>query len=173
MAGVTEPGPDPRQPGERRLARPPSERYRTPPTAADAGTAGAAPERAGSPARGIAFGAIAALGGAVAIVVLGGVLAISAGLLVVAVTAGYAVGVATKVGARAGADGDAARRPTWRWTVVGLAVAGVLVGQIGLWLFARTEGGVLSLPDYLDQTFGALVPLQVVLAGLAAWWTAR
>lgn len=168
---MTEPGSDPRTPGERRLARPPSDRYRTPATAADGGPVGAPTDRAGSPARAVAYGAIAALGGAVAIVVLGGVLAISAGLLVVAVTAGYAVGVATKAGA--GGSGDPARRRTWRWTAVGLAVAGVLVGQLGLWLFARTEGGVLTLPDYLAQTFGALVPLQVLLAGVAAWWTAR
>lgn len=171
MAGVTGPGSDPRIPGERRLARPPSDRYRTAaPSIAD-DQAGGATDRAGSPARAVAYGAIAALGGAVAIVVLGGVLAISAGLLVVAVTTGYAVGVATKAGA--GAAGGPARRRTWRWTAVGVAVAGVLVGQLGLWLFARTEGGVLTLPDYLAQTFGALVPLQVLLAGVAAWWTAR
>ena len=41
-----------------------------------------------------------------------------------------------------------------------------------LW-FARTEGGVLPLIDYLGQTFGPLVPLQLLLAVGVAWWRAR
>ena len=49
----------------------------------------------------------------------------------------------------------------------------ILLGQVGLWLFARSEGGVLSPIDYLAQTFGVLVPLQVLAAAAAAWWTAR
>jgi hypothetical protein len=44
---------------------------------------------------------------------------------------------------------------------------------VGLWLYARTEGGVLALPDYLGQTFGLLVPIQVALALAIAWWSAR
>ena len=171
MAGVTDPSADPRAPGERRLARPPSERYGAPTPASDDPAAGTPPDRAGSTVRGIAFGVVAALAGAVAIVILGGVLAISAGLLVVAVTTGYAVGVAVVAGL--GARPDPAPRATRGWTAVGLATAGVVVGQVGLWLFARSEGGVLTLPDYLGQTFGFLVPLQVALAVVAAWWTTR
>ena len=99
---------------------------------------------------------------------LGGVLAISAGLLVIAVAIGYGVATGMLVGL--------GKNPVilWRWVPpVMLAVAAILLGQLGLWLYARTEGGVLGLPDYLAQTFGVLVPLQVVLAAVAAWWTAR
>jgi hypothetical protein len=35
------------------------------------------------------------------------------------------------------------------------------------------EGGVLAPIEYLSQTFGPLVPIQLVIAGVAAWWTAR
>ena len=54
-----------------------------------------------------------------------------------------------------------------------LPLDAVILGQLGLWLYARIEGGVLSLPDYLGQTFGFLVPLQFAAAMLVAWWTAR
>ncbi len=95
-------------------------------------------------------------------------LAITAGLIVVAAATGYAVAA----GVRAGARGSLSRSGRLGWSV-GLAVAGVALGQVGLWLFARTEGGVLGLPDYLAQTYGALAPIQVAVAALIAWWTAR
>ena len=160
--------------GERRLTRPPSERYRA--------TSGTVPPQESRPrpaaatdttsaaalVRGIAFGAIAALVGAALIVVFGGALAVSAGLLVVASGVGYAVGLATLVGAGDTLSGRA--RP---WIAAALAAVGVLIGQIGLWLFARAEGGVLAPIDYLGQTFGALVPVEVLLAAAVAWWRAR
>ena len=49
----------------------------------------------------------------------------------------------------------------------------MVLGQVGLWLFARAEGGVLAPIDYLGQTFGPLVPVEVVLAAVVAWWRAR
>ena len=73
----------PPTPGERRLAHPPSDRYRTAEASADevaapdAGTAGA------SVARGVVLAIVAAIVGAIAIVLLGGVAAVSAGLVVV------------------------------------------------------------------------------------------
>jgi hypothetical protein len=158
------PPPPPPSPGERRLDRPPSDRYRAAPATDDRATG--SPSR--SPARGIGLGAVAALVGALAIVVLGGVLAISAGLIVTAGAIGYAVAVATTSGA--GATMSRTRRIG---IVVALAVAAVAVGQVGLWLFARTEGGVLDPVDYLGQTFGLLVPLQVLAAAAIAWWTAH
>jgi hypothetical protein len=151
--------------GERRLARPPSERY-----GAAAGGAEPPPEGAdvASPARGIAFGAVAAIAGAVLIVVLGGAMAISAGLLVAAAAIGYAVGLASVAGAAGTLPGSG--RPGIAAALAGL---GVVLGQVGLWLFARTEGGVLPLIDYLGQTFGPLVPLELLLAVGVAWWRAR
>ena len=146
--------------GSRRLARPPSDRYRR--AAADA-----APEP-GSEARGLAYGVVAAVAGATAITVLGGALAISAGLLVVALAIGYAVAVVLKLGA-----GASVSPRTRRWSASGLTAAGIVLGQVGLWLYGRTEGGVLSLPDYLVQVFGVLVPLQLALGVAAAWWSRR
>lgn len=151
-------------PGEQRLDRPPSDRY------VDA-SAGPEVEGAGSrgltPAQAIAAATGLALVGAAATVVLGGLLALSAGLLVVAAAAGRFIGLVL-----------ASLRATWSSTrrviaAVTLTTAGFLVGQVGLWWFAGTEGGVLTLTDYLGQTFGALVPLQLVIGGGLAWWSAR
>jgi hypothetical protein len=154
--------------GERRLARPPSERYGS--AAADASSVASSSDAAdgASPVRGIAFGAVAAIVGAVAIVVLGGAMAVSAGLLVAAASVGYAVGLATVQGA-----GDTLSRPGRPAIAAALAGIGIAVGQVGLWLYARTEGGVLPLIDYLGLTFGALVPLELLLAAGVAWWRAR
>jgi hypothetical protein len=168
---VTPPSPEqdatPRVPGEQRLARPPSERY-----AAPSGTQPPSPQSPPaartSAVRGIAFGAIAAILGAAGIVLLGGAMAISAGLLVAAAAMGYAVGVATVAGA-----GDTLSPPGRPWIAAALAAIGALLGQVGLWLFARSEGGVLPLIDYLGQTFGPLVPLELLLAASVAWWRAR
>jgi hypothetical protein len=52
-------------------------------------------------------------------------------------------------------------------------VTGVALGQVGLWLLGREEGGVLPLLDYLAEVFGFLVPLQLGIAGLVAWWQTR
>ncbi len=164
MALVTDPASTP-PPGERRLDRPPSDRYReTAPTPA----AGADVDGDASPARGIAFGVLAGLAGMVATIVLGGPMALSAGLLVVAVATGWAVGTALKTGA-----GGGLARPTGPWLAVAIALGAVVLGQVGLWLYARTEGGVLTLPEYLADTWGILVPIQAVLAAAGAWWTAR
>lgn len=123
---------------------------------------------AGSIPRAIALATVAGIVGAAATLVLGGMLAITAGLLVVAAATGWAVAAAVRVGA-----GTALTRTARRWTALALAVDAVILGQLGLWLYARIEGGVLSLPDYLGQTFGFLVPLQFAAAMLVAWWTAR
>ena len=152
-------------PGERRLARPPSERYRE---AEARATAAASSPRAVSPARGLGLGLLVGLGGAAVIVVLGGILALTLGLIVVAGAIGWLVAVA--VGFGAGATLPASRRAS---AAAGLALLGVLLGQVGLWLYAASEGGVLSLPDYLGEVYGPLVPLELTLAGAVAWATAR
>jgi hypothetical protein len=146
-------------PGERRLARPPSERYL-------AAEEPAAP--VGSPTRGIALGTVAAIVGAAAITLAGGLLAVTAGLLVIAGVIGWATAVAVVGGAGTSLGG--ARRTLFAVT---LAVAGVALGQLGLWLLARQEGGVLSLLDYLAEVFGILVPPELAIAGLVAWWRSR
>lgn len=148
-------------PGERRLERPPSERYASAEPDAEA-------PPAGSLGRAIGYGAAAALAGAVVTVLLGGVVALSAGLLVVWATTGNVVGMLTRIG------GGVTLAP-WRRVAVAVvvALAGFALGQLGLWWYATTEGGVLPLVDYLATTFGILVPLQGGLAAGLAWWGAR
>jgi hypothetical protein len=149
-------------PGERRLDRPPSERY-GPIVAADGETP--AP---GSLVRATAYGDLAGLVGAAAIVVLAGVFAIGAGLLAVAAAVGRFVGLAVAAG-----GGEAVPPRIAVVLAVVTAVLAVGVGQLGTWLYARSEGGVLELVDYLGQTFGWLVPAQFAIAAVAAWWSAR
>ena len=48
---------------------------------------------------------------------------------------------------------------------VAITLGGVALGQLGLWLYARTEGGVLPLPEYLLEVFGVLVLAQAVGRG--------
>ena len=162
--------PGPPDPDARRLDRPPSDRYGaaaapqpSPAAARDGGEGGAL-----SAARGVAFGTIAAIAGAALIVLLGGAMAVSAGLLVAAAAIGYAVGLAV-----VGGSGETLSRPARPWTAAALAGVGTALGQIGLWLYARSEGGVLPLTDYLGETFGVLVPLELLLAAGVAWWRAR
>jgi hypothetical protein len=151
-------------PGERRLARPPSDRYRSTDATAEAPAAPAP----GSLVRAALWADLAAFLGAAATVVLGGVLAVSAGLLVVAAATGWAIGQAVRAG-----GGQAVARDARSLLAIGSAGLAVIVGQLGLWLYAGTEGGVLPLVDYLAQTFGFLVPLQAIVAIGVAWWTAR
>ena len=153
-------------PGERRLSRPPSDRYRATEAAPDEDAT--VDDDAASPARGIAFAVVTAIVVGGLITVLGGVLLVTAGLIVVAAAGGWAIALAIRVGARATLP-----RPTRRGLAVGLAIVAVVIGQIGLWLFGRTEGGVLPLLDYLAETFGSLVPLEFAAAAIAAAWTAR
>ncbi|MEP6639683.1 MAG: hypothetical protein ABJC39_10080 [Chloroflexota bacterium] len=157
----------PLDPGERRrLARPPSDRYR----AAEAAAAEAdRPDPAASIARGVAVAAVVAIVGAAAIVILGGVLTLTDFLLIVAGFSGGGIGVALRWGAgdRFGRHRDRA------FVALALAFAAVALGQLGLWQYARIEGGVLGLLDYLGQAFGPLVLLEFAAAGVVAWLAAR
>lgn len=109
-----------------------------------------------------------ALAGAAAITIAGGLLTITAGLLVVAAVVGWAVALVVAYGAGATLPGR-----TRAAVSVLTALIGVGLGQVGLWLLARSEGGVLPLIDYLGETFGILVPLELAIAGLVAWWRSR
>lgn len=114
------------------------------------------------------FGALAAIVGAGAITLAGGILAVTAGLLVVAAAIGWAVTVTLATGSdRAGT------RTQRRWLAVVMTTAGIALGQLGLWLVARQEGGVLGLTEYLAEVFGILVPLQLAVGAVVAWWQAR
>jgi hypothetical protein len=150
-------------PGDRRLAHPPSDRYRVPEAEVSP-----APDPAASRGRGVAFAAVAGLAGAAAITILGGGLAVSAGLVAVAAATGWAVAI----GLRVGAGGKLTRGGRVRLALT-LTLAAIVLSQAGLWIYARSEGGVLAPLDYLWEVFGALVPLQFVAAEVVAWITAR
>jgi hypothetical protein len=81
---------------------------------------------------------------------------------------GWATAWALRIGG--GATIAAGRRP---WLAVALALASIVLGQIGLWLYGWTEGGVLPLVDYLGEVFGPLVPAQAIIAVVVAWVAAR
>ena len=156
-----EPGERPANRPGRRLERAPGERYRE-------DTAASPPEAtatAATPARGIAWGSVIAVAGAAAIALLAGALNVTLGLLIVAGLIGRYVAVAVGAGGAPKANAQA--------SATAIALFGVAVGQVGIWLYARSEGGVLGLLDYLAQTFGWLVPLQLAIAALVAWWSAR
>lgn len=167
-AVVEEPPPPPgagdRRPG-RQLERAPSDRY-------GAEDAPQAPETTADPpplARGVAAAVVAAIAGAVVIAVGGGFLTITAGLLVVAGVVGWVVAVALTLGAGPAPEAERGGR---RATAAVIALAGVALGQIGLWLIARGEGGTLGAIDYLAEVFGLLVPAELLIAGAVAWWRA-
>ena len=120
-------------------------------------------------ARGVAAAAIAGIVAAAAIAVGGGLLTITAGLLVVAAVVGWVVAIALGLGAGPRAGADRGRR---RWTAALIALGSVALGQIGLWLIARGEGGTLGIVDYLAEVFAVLVPAELLIAAAVAWWRA-
>jgi hypothetical protein len=142
-------------PGERRLSHPPSDRYAKK-------AAELAPNPAATPttssARRLAVGSIVALAGAATITVFGGVLTLTAGLVVVAAATGWAIGAVLPGRIRA---------------AVALGLAAVALGQLGLWVYALSEGGVLGPLDLLWQVYGGLVPLEFLGAAILAWIGAR
>ena len=160
--------PPPPTPGERRLAHPPSDRYRAAEPSPDETAAGEVGASGASVARGVVLAIVAGIVGAVAIIVLGGVLAVSAGLVVVAAATGWAVGAALKFGA---GDLIVTRRRVALAAVVSLAA--IVLAQLGLWQYALREGGVMPFVDYLGEVFGPLVPLEAVVAVVVAWLAAR
>lgn len=113
-------------------------------------------------------GAVVGLVGAAVLVLLGGPFSLSVGLLVIAGAIGWAIGRAVS-----SPTGPAASSATRRAIAALLAVASVLLAQVGLWLFARSQGGALGPIDYLVQARGVVVPLEVAIAVLLAWRTAR
>lgn len=155
----------PATPGERRLAHPPSDRYRAD---EERRAAAAAPDASASLARGLAIAIVVAMVGAMAIVLLGGVLTFTSGLVVVAGATAWGVGAGLRFGA---GEHLASRRRVV--AAIAIAVAAVVLGQLGLWQYARTEGGVMAPLDYLAEVFGLLVPLQIVVAAVVAWAAAR
>jgi hypothetical protein len=142
-------------PGERRLAHPPSDRYKTAePDRAPEGP----PPGVASLVRGLPLATVAGLIGAAVITWLGGVLTVTAGLVVVAAASGWAIGASLR---------------RHRVLAVSLTVLALGLGQAGLWAYGRSEGGVLAPLDYLSQVYGGLVPLEFAAGSITAWIAAR
>jgi hypothetical protein len=104
----------------------------------------------------------AALVGGLAIALVGGVLGLVAGQIAIAGFTGWLV--ASALGPRA---------PGRRARAVAIALAGVAIGLLGLWLIARAQGGVMDPVTYLAQVWGLLVPVELAVAAIAAAITAR
>ena len=147
MDGEPRPRPEPGEP-RRVLERPPGERF----AAVDEASA---LEASGDRRRGVALRrAFAAAGiGAALIVFLGGPVSVTLGLLGVATGSGLVIG--------------SFLRPSAVLAIT-IAVASVVVGLLGVWGFARLEGGVLDPVAYLLEVHGPLVALDVVAAAAGA-----
>ena len=148
----------------RQLEVPPSQRY----VQTARGTAAGSEQGGPSLVRGALIGGSVALFLALVLVVLGGLFTFTAGLIVVAVF----LGRLTAVGVNAGA-GEAGSQASRLAIAVGASLAAIAVAQVGLWLWAGVEGGRLGLFDFLGEVYGALVPLQFLLAGGTAWLSTR
>lgn len=150
----------------RTLARPPSQRDASSggevPGSRLAGAEGAADEEGKPTWQPEIAGGLASLVTTVVLVLLGGVLGLTTGLVFVAGVGGAITGLLLA--------GSPRPRPRLRVVAVGLAVAAVLVGAVGGWLIAVGQGGTLALGDYLWALTGLLVPVEIVMAALAAAW---
>ena len=157
----------------RRLAQPPSVRYAQAGRGPDDPLASRRRGSSGPIVRALAI----AVGGAALLFAVSGLLSTTVGVLFVAAVMGAGAGLTLAglaVPARSAptTQETAVARSTVLRAAVALAVAAVLVAAIATWLFARSEGGVLGLVDYLWETFGLLVPGEIVLAALGAAWGA-
>jgi hypothetical protein len=173
MAGL-EPGDRPRAAAGKsapQLERPPGERY----AEAGAGRVGSEATNAVGNALlvPLARSLVAALVGTVLLYALGALLSSSGGLLFVAGLTGAAVGLLL---ARAAAPGRSempalSRRQVTR-AAIAISILAVVIAAVGTWLHALVEGGALGLLDYLLETFGVIVPAELVIAALSAAWGA-
>ncbi len=157
------------RPPRRLLERAPSERYASgSPAAAGSSAAGARPagssgtgaRDAGSLRRALLLGLGAAAIGAGVHIVCAVLLLATGGLLVVAATLGFGVGALVRHG-----DGSRVRSGARRSLGVALAIAAIAVALAVNWALS---GAYLGPLDFLDQVYGALVPLQVAAAAAGA-----
>lgn len=153
--------PGERAPAGRRLAEPPSARY--------------GPSRATAPAdhrgivgRAFARAAFVALLGAAAIFILEGLLSITTGLLAAMALTGYAIGRSLRNA------GDALAASASTALALFLVVDAVVLGNAFTWVNAVVvEGGVLGPIEYLSETFGLLIVVELAIGTVTAWAAAR
>ena len=162
-----------REPGERRpgatsrLDRAPGERYelRTP--------GGAVPPSAvpspGRRVQALIAAVVAAAVGALVIFALG-LVEIGPGLIAVSAAVGWAVALALVWGGAGTGIGSHGSRMA---VAAALGATGIVVGFLLNWGWSRAEGGVLDPAAYLDQRYGLLAILDIVVAALAGALRAR
>ncbi len=148
------------RPPRRLLERAPSARLAEASAATPAIPAGSVIRPAGSAGRAIAYGTGVALVGALVHLGAATLLLWTAELLVVAATIGILVGLAVAFGAR-----GSLRPRTRRGLAVVLALGSIALGAGLGWALSGMYLGPL---DYLDQVYGLLVPVQLVLAAAGA-----
>ena len=160
-------------PPARRLDRAPGERYVGPPRDVDdpgGRRIPTGPGPLGQPSQTRAFvsGTIAAVIALIVFLIFAGPLSFAPGLVVIAIFAGRLIGLSVKSAAGATVSSDGR-------TVIAMVISlgWFAASQLGIWAFARSEGGALGLLDYLAQVFGPLVPIQAIAVVLVAWWSAR
>jgi hypothetical protein len=170
-----EPGDRPATPPERRdrqLDRAPGERYLRAAAGNEVTEQAAAARRAALFAP-VVKAVIAAAIGTVVLYALGALLSSSAGLVFVAGFTGAMVGLLlARAAARSGDREPPLTRRAVTWSAVALTVLAIALASLGTWLHALAEGGALGPIDYLLQTFGVIVPAELVIAGIAAAWGA-
>ena len=157
----------------RRLAQPPSARYAGAGRGPDDPSGARRRSSSGPILRAIAI----AVGGAALLFVVSGLLSTTVGVLFIAAVMGAGAGLTLAGLAVPALSGPAAQeaavaRSTVLRAAVALTVSAVVVAAIATWLFARSEGGVLGIVDYLWSTFGLLVPGEIAVAALGAAWGA-
>jgi hypothetical protein len=119
-------------------------------------------------ARAIGFSVPAAIIALIVYLVLSGPLAFDSGLVIIGIFAGRVIGLTAKAGGGATVTSDG------RVVIALLVTLGwFIAAEVGTWLYARSEGGVLPILDYLLQAYGPIVPLVAIASVLAAWWSAR
>jgi hypothetical protein len=116
----------------------------------------------------IGIGVFAALIPSAILVVFASVFGFTAGLVVVGLFVGRIVGISVRGAPDGGLTSDAR-------TLVAIVItlAALSLAQVAIWLLALREGGDLPLIDFLAQTYGPVVPLEIMLGTVAAWWSAR
>ncbi len=122
----------------------------------------------GSITRAVGFGLVAAAFSGAIFFVFAGPLSFTAGLVVIAIALGRVVGLSVRGGAGTAIDTDARVGISLALTFVGLAA-----GLTATWLWALGQGGDLPIQEFLAQTYGLLVPLELVAAAGVAWYSAR
>ena len=157
----------------RQLERPPGERYSRTGVGQRAGQGSLAAGGRSALIGPLSKAGIAGVAGTIVLYLLGALLSSSVGLVFVAGLTGASVGLLLARAAAPGGDVDPAlSRRQATWSAVAIAVLAVVVAAVGTWLHALAEGGALGLVEYLIETFGAIVPLELVIATLGAAWGA-